>query len=283
VASRVIGVRQAAVSDAPRLLELLDKAARQFTSIGREDLCYLLSQDRVWLADADDGLWGFLCVTLRSSPAADLRALALIDGWRVDAGVQVLLSPVICELKESAATDLVCLGGVDWVVPPLQRAGFDLVDWIVYFERPTATSVPAYQDVAADLRPARGSDLTALLDLDSQAFEQLWRFDRGHFMELMVTTDRCTVAENRGRPVGYAITDLRGDTGFIVRLAVHPDCRGQGIGSQLLLDALNYCQSAGTVIVRLNTQESNIASHRLYQRYDFQRWGRRVPVLAKKL
>ena len=283
MASTATRVRQAAVSDAPRLLQLLDKAARQFTSIGREDLRYLLSQGRVWLADADDGLWGFLCVTPRSSPAADLRALALVNGWRVDAGLQALLRPVFGDLKEAAATDLVCLGGVPWVVPPLQRAGFDLVDRIVYFERPAATGVPAHRDAAADLRPARGHDLTALLDLDSRAFEPLWRFDRGHFMELMVTTDHCAVAEHSGRPVGYAITDLRGDTGFVVRLAVHPDCHGQGIGSQLLMDALNYCQVAGTEIVRLNTQESNVASHRLYQRYDFQRWGRKVPVLVKKL
>ena len=83
MASTVTRVRQAGVSDGPRLLRLLDRAARQFTSIGREDLRYLLSQGRVWLADEGDRLFGFLCVTPRSSPAADLRALALINGWPV--------------------------------------------------------------------------------------------------------------------------------------------------------------------------------------------------------
>ena len=283
MASTLTRVRQASVSDVPRLLRLLDTAARHFTSIGREDLRYLLSQDRVWLADGDDRLSGFLCVTPRSSPAADLRALALINGWSADAGVQALLEPVIGDLKDVHVTELVCLSGHPWLRLPLQRSGFDLVDGIVYFERTPCGGFAADPNRETVLRSARGHDLPTLLELDSQALETLWRFDKGHFMELMVTSEHCMVAEQAGRAVGYAITDLRGDAGFIVRLAVHPDRQGQGIGSLLLEDALSYCHTAGAAVVRLNTQESNAVSHRLYLRYSFQRWGRRVPVFVKQL
>ncbi len=275
-------VRQAGVADAPRMLRLLDRALRQYTSFGNEDLGYLLAQNRVWLADAADTLRGFLCVTPRFSSVADLRALALINGWRVDTGVRTLLAPVMRDLKEQGTATLVCLGAAPWLVPTLQRAGFNLVDRIVYLERPTAPTPPP-QKPQAVLRPICGGDLAALLTLDSVAFDPLWRFDRGHFMELLVTTGHSTIAEKAERPVGYAVSDVVGETGFIVRLAVHPDFQGQGVGSQLLADSLDYCRAAGAATVRLNTQESNVASHHLYQRFDFQRAGRRVPVLVREL
>lgn len=274
-------VRQAGVADAPRMLRLLDQALRQYTSFGNEDLGYLLAQNRVWLADAADTLRGFLCVTPRFSSVADLRALALINGWRVDTGVQTLLAPVMRDLKEQDTAALVCLGAAPWLVPTLQRAGFNLVDRIVYLERPTAPTPPP-QKPQAVLRPICGGDLAALLTLDSAAFDPLWRFDRGHFMELLVTTGHSTIAEKAERPVGYAVSDVVGETGFILRLAVHPDFQGQGVGSQLLADSLDYCRAAGAATVRLNTQESNVASHHLYQRFDFQRAGRRVPVLVRE-
>jgi ribosomal-protein-alanine N-acetyltransferase len=264
------------------MLRLLDQAVRQSISFGKEDLRYLLARERVWLADTADTLWGFLCVTPRSSRVADLRGLALINGWRVDAGVRTLLHPVLDSLQEQGSTDLVCLGAAAWVVPPLQRAGFDLVDRIVHFERPIAAKALC-DDTEAIVRPVRGNDLPTLLALDRAAFDLLWRFDQGRFMELLVTTGNSTIAEVSGEPVGYGISDVLGDTGFVVRLAVHPGVRGQGIGSQLLANALDYCRDRGAAVVRLNTQESNTASHYLYESFGFRRVGRRVPVLVRNL
>ena len=275
-------VRQASGADAPQMLRLLDRALRQYISFGNEDLGYLLAQNRVWLADTADTLRGFLCVTPRFSSAADLRALALINGWRVDTGVRTLLAPVMRDLKEQGTATLVCLGAAPWLVPTLQRADFNLVDRIIYLERPTAPAPPP-QKPQAVLRPICGGDLAALLTLDSAAFDPLWCFDRGHFMELLVTTGHSTIAEKAEQPVGYAVSDVVGGTGFIVRLAVHPDFQGQGVGSQLLADSLDYCRAAGAATVRLNTQESNVASHHLYQRFDFQRACWRLPVLVREL
>jgi len=275
-------VRQATMADVSRLLALLERARRQYTTFGQEDLPHLLAQNRVWLADAAGALWGFLCIAPRSPSLADLRALVLMNGWQVDAGVQTLLIPAIQALRQQGIKALVCLGSAAWLVPPLQRAGFHLVDRIVYFERPAAMTLPPYTPQTS-LRPIRSDDLLTLLALYGAAFEPLWRFDRGHFMELLVTSGHSMIAEKSGQPVGYAFSDVLRGTGFIIRLAVHPDFQRQGIGSHLLADALTYCQAAGATTVRLNTQESNIISHRLYQHFDFQRIGRRIPVLVREL
>ncbi|MDH7485160.1 MAG: GNAT family N-acetyltransferase [Anaerolineae bacterium] len=275
-------VHRATAADVPRVLMLLESALRQYLSFGREDLPYFLAQNKVWLADAADTLWGFVCITSRASSLADLRALALINGWRVDTGLQTLLTPAIGDLRVQGTTALVCLGSAAWLVPPLQRAGFRLVDRIVYLERPAATAWPP-SEPRASLRPIGQADLDTLIALDHSAFTTLWHFDRGHFMELLVTSSRSVIAESAGQAVGYAISYVLGEIGFIVRLAVHPDYQGQGVGSQLLADALHHCRQAGAVTIRLNTQESNIASHRLYGHFGFQRTGRRVPVLVKEL
>ncbi len=83
--------------------------------------------------------------------------------------------------------------------------------------------------------------------------------------------------------VGYACADVVGDTGQIIRLAVHPAARKQGIGSALLNDALAYCQSNGAHRVTINTQESNTVSLSLYEQFGFHRVGRRVPLLVREV
>lgn len=275
-------VRQATSDDGPRMLSLLDQAVRQYISFGREDLSYLLTRQSAWVADAGGTLWGFVFITPRSTTVSDLRALALVNGWRVDTGVQTLLEPVTVELEERGLRTLLCFGAAPWLVPPLQRAGFTVNDRIVYFERFALQPTPEHP-TPGSLRPVRRGDLPTLLSLDGAAFEDIWRFDRGHFMEMLVTCGRSILAQSDGQAVGYAICDVLGDTGFIVRIAVHPRFGGQGFGSQMLGDCLDYCRSEGASFVRLNTQESNVASHRLYESFDFHRVGRRVPVMVKKL
>jgi len=275
-------VRRAVPDDVMPMQRMLERSARQYVAFGAEDFSYMLSQRRVWLADAASTVWGFLCALPRSAAVADLRALALIDGWATDVGVQALLEPAVTDLQALGTKALLCFGVAAWLVPPLLRDGFQVQDRIVYFERDAGAAVlPSLPSIT--IRPVGSADLATLMQLDGEAFDWLWRFDQGHFMELLVTMGHSVLAMRDGRSVGYAISDTTGDAGFIVRLAVNPDCRQQGIGGYLLADALAYCQASGAATVRLNTQDGNLASHRLYRRFGFQQVGRRVPVLMRQL
>jgi ribosomal protein S18 acetylase RimI-like enzyme len=58
-------------------------------------------------------------------------------------------------------------------------------------------------------------------------------------------------------------------------MGVHKDYRGKGIGTALLGQALEEARSLGLERVELGVYASNLAAIRLYEKYKFQREGRK--------
>jgi len=275
-------VRQATAHDAARVLSLVDSAVRCYLPYGQEDLGGLAARQLVWLAEAPGSLRAVLGIVQKTPTVSEVRALCITNGWRSDSGVQTLLEPVLTDLSAVGVKTVLCIGAAAWLVPPLQRHGFELIDRIVFLEtqRFQADTVPLAEHV---VRPVRPNDVSTLVELDNLSFADLWRYDLGNFMELLVTRSHSVVAEAAGSVVGYAISDTVDGAGYLIRLAVHPDHRQRGLGSRLLSDCLDHCMSRGVSKVVLNTQESNSASLQLYEGFGFQRFGRRVPVLVREL
>ena len=69
--------------------------------------------------------------------------------------------------------------------------------------------------------------------------------------------------------LGYALAGHFGDSGYLQRLAVHPACRQQGIGTLLVCDALRWIRRRGAVTGWVNTQTSNEPALHLYQKLGF--------------
>lgn len=86
------------------------------------------------------------------------------------------------------------------------------------------------------------------------------------------------VAEREGRIVGVCSVHRRGDhledrhVGELA-IAVHPERRGQGIGSELLEFALRGCQGKFEIL-QLSVLDNNLRAIELYQRFGFQTCGR---------
>ena len=85
------------------------------------------------------------------------------------------------------------------------------------------------------------------------------------------------------RIVAFEWTELYEQHAHLTRLAVHPDYQGQGIGRQLLYQAIVDALNAGADLITLNTQETNQRSLALYKRFGFIDTGLRMPVLYKSL
>ncbi len=274
-------IYRASVRDQQRIRRLVEESRRSFAAFGLEDLPRLLAAGNCMVADHNGTLWAFLCASASHSGWAYLRGAAIKDGWRVDEGLSAVLAPLLDHLRERGISHLAVYGTALWLAPSLTRAGFERWEWIVSLERHPrpVVDLPA---TSAVLRPVGGHDLNPLLALDHAAFEPPYQFTSGELVEFMVTSGYFTLAEvpELGL-VGYACADVVGDTGQIIRLAVHPSVRKQGIGSALLNDALAYCQSNGVHRVTINTQESNDASLTLYEQFGFRRVGRRVPLLVR--
>lgn len=277
-------IYKASPTDQSKIIRLLNEARRSFAAFGLEDLPNLLARGDCMVAGAGDKLWGFLCVALNGSGWAYLRGAAIVNGWRTDDALSAVLEPLQTRLSERGATHLAAYGTALWLVPALQRAGFQRREWIINLER---HSRPLTLDEVPDvqLRPVAAYDVDQIGALDKAAFAAPFQLEEGELIELLITSGQFAVAELAGfdELAGYVAADVTGDEGHIMRLATHPALHGRGIGRSLLNSALAYCEQSGARTVGINTQDSNQASLRLYEGFGFRRVGRRVPLLVREL
>ncbi|WP_423224887.1 GNAT family N-acetyltransferase [Candidatus Amarolinea aalborgensis] len=289
-----VTVRAARPDDQARILTLLDQTRRQMLTFGTEDLPALLTSDQTSGAVAETGplLWGFLLTSLLAQPTlpgetlnawATLRGCALLGGWRADEGLPALWEPVAAALRSRRVQAVVHIAAAEWLHAPLQRLGFQISDTLEVLQRGVGIDHASDGVGPATLRSARPDEILALQAVDSAAFAPPWRATAADLTGLLVMSSHAIVAEMEGQVMGYAVSDVRGEFGVLARLAVLPAAQGQGLGRQLLTDALRFCRRSGARSVSLNTKASNQASQRLYAQHGFRLLGKRTPVMTFRL
>ena len=78
------------------------------------------------------------------------------------------------------------------------------------------------------------------------------------------------VAEASGKVVGLAIIRYAGrDVWEFHHLAVHLNCRGQGIGSKLISKIMSYVKQRKGKVITLSTNINNKRAMKLYRRFGF--------------
>lgn len=289
-----VTVRPGRPADQGRILGLLDQARHQVVGFGAEDLAHMLhAGDHLFLiADTGALLWGFMVTSRLPQPArpgeteeawAQLRGCALINGWQTENAIQALWEPLRALLRARGLRHVLHLGLAEWIVSPLQHAGFHVTDSLVTLERGTGIGHAGEGQGPAQLCAPAAGEVDALLALDTLAFDPPWRLTRGDLIGFMMMGGHFVVAESHGQVVGYAFSDVHREVGQLVRLAVLPAMQQQGIGSQLLSDALAFCRRAGARTFTLNTQDSNAASRQLYARHGLRVVGSRIPVMEYRI
>ena len=142
------------------------------------------------------------------------------------------------------------------------------------------------RDTAADVRVRRAerADLLAIHRIEQASFPEPWPY---HAFDRYLDAVAFLVAvSNDGDPVdGGVISTDAPVVGFVVTtvmerhgraighvkdLAVHPDHRGQGIGSTLLEVALGRLAVEGAQAVKLEVRESNAPARSLYRQFGFE-------------
>jgi ribosomal-protein-alanine N-acetyltransferase len=136
---------------------------------------------------------------------------------------------------------------------------------------------PAKPTIEPTLRPARPTDVDALLALEERAFrtDRISRRSFRHF--LAAPRGVLTVAELSGRIAGYALVMLRANSSAarLYSLAVASDAAGQGIGQALLAAAESIARLRGASAMRLEVHERNRRAARLYRQSGYKQIGRR--------
>lgn len=116
-----------------------------------------------------------------------------------------------------------------------------------------------------------------------------WRVRRADYERWLAAPDSLVlVAEDDGRPVGYALVTFRGPEeawasgeriGVVQTLSVLPSHRGAGLGTRLLEAAFDGMRELGAGEVEITTLDANVDSQRFYERFGLPRFA--VKYLGK--
>jgi ribosomal protein S18 acetylase RimI-like enzyme len=211
-----------------------------------------------------------------------LVAAGLRSSWGVKPYLDLLLPEIEEVVRQRNLSRLIYVGPAAWLIDELEQRGFQVREWIVILQR-SGLEAPDKPPDRAQLRPFHPYDIGPVTRLDTLAFDQLWHKSPSKFAQALATSDSLAVAELAGQLVGYAWCEIHPNHAHLNRLAVHPDYQGRGIGAQLLHWAITTALTQGAAKITLNTQEHNLRSIALYQRFGFETTGQRMPVLVKSL
>jgi len=123
------------------------------------------------------------------------------------------------------------------------------------------------------------ADLEPILVIEQNSFQRPWgrlSFEgelRNHLACNFAV--KSTEVETSGQVIGYAFWHLVADEVHVLKVAVTPAWRGQGIASRLLERCFTLSVEQGAKSAHLEVRPSNIAAIELYQKLGFEWVGRR--------
>jgi ribosomal protein S18 acetylase RimI-like enzyme len=165
-----------------------------------------------------------------------------------------------------------------------ENYGFHLVDIRLTF----AYQFPkAYIPLPSEdfIRSAKPDDTDNLVDIAKTAHQDTRFYFDKHFDRMRCNAlyetwikqscegqaQKVFIAVNAGVPIGYIAChlDSQNSIGTIGLVGVQAAARGNGIGSRLVQQSLNWFFEQNIQIVKVSTQARNITAQRLYQRTGF--------------
>lgn len=125
------------------------------------------------------------------------------------------------------------------------------------------------------LRQATVADVHGILEVEEASFTMPWSF-QSFWGELDNNPHaRYVVAELDGKIIGYAGVWIIFEEGHVTNIAIHPTCRGQRFGEQLVEYLINVTRACGASSMTLEVRVSNVAAQGLYEKMGFEARGRR--------
>ena len=124
--------------------------------------------------------------------------------------------------------------------------------------------------------PMNGDHLDEVAELERVCFSVPW--SRNMLAEELENdlSAFLVALDDQGRVAGYAGLQVILDEGYITNVAVRPDCRKQGVASQLLQVFLNFAEANHLAFLSLEVRASNYDAIALYGSRGFRSVGRRT-------
>ncbi len=126
------------------------------------------------------------------------------------------------------------------------------------------------------IRKMTPDDVPAVSAIDRMSFSLPWPEHSFQYEVSENRAARCFVAETEDRLVAAMIVSwIIVDELHIATIATHPQHRRQGIGEQILREALIDGKNAGAKLAFLEVREANQAAQAMYHKFGFVVTGRR--------
>jgi ribosomal protein S18 acetylase RimI-like enzyme len=218
------------------------------------------------------------------APVAWVRVAALnADLPAPEEVLAAMLARVEAHLQRQRITELAWMLAEAWPRRWLVNGGFYLVNEIETYVKEDTAVPPMPTLPYLTIRPVQEADFDKLADLETAAFAPLWRHSAHALRLASQRAFSFDMAVWEETAVAFQLSSRTENGAHLVRLTVHPDYQGQGIGSTLLAYALAGYHQRGLHTVTLNTQIDNFPSQKLYRNFGFQPSGYRLPVWLKEL
>ena len=114
----------------------------------------------------------------------------------------------------------------------------------------------------------KSDDIQAVCMIEKQSFSDPWSADSFEYA-INCDSDHCIVAERDGQIAGYALLRYSFEIADLTNIAVDPQLRSMGIGTELMDDLLEYAKDTGITDIILEVRKSNVAAIGLYENMGF--------------
>jgi ribosomal-protein-alanine N-acetyltransferase len=195
---------------------------------------------------------------------------------RLDRGGQDFLSAASEDLEELSGGRVYSPALYPSATRIWRKCGYGEAHDLDVMERSTRSSFQPQRDVAETEDP----DWDTIIEIDKAAFEGFWRMSLDGLREAMTSTSRSMMLTlGDTEIVGYAIVGAQWNVSYLQRIAVHPQHRGNQVGSDLVRHAVSWGQRAAAQTMVLNVRKENTPARRLYSKEGFTETGTALRIL----
>ena len=118
------------------------------------------------------------------------------------------------------------------------------------------------------IKPMSVDDIDQIMEIENVSFLTPWH-EKIFEMELKKPRTLHSVCKKNDKVVGYLVSWMLYDEIHILNVAVHPDCRRNGIAEKLIDYTINHFAYKGAITVILEVRTSNKAAQNLYEKLGF--------------
>jgi ribosomal-protein-alanine N-acetyltransferase len=133
------------------------------------------------------------------------------------------------------------------------------------------------------IRRMKEADLAAVRAIENLSFSNPWNDNtfRGEIQNTPVSFPLVVVRRPGEEVIAYIIYWQIRDDVQINNVAVHPDCRGLGLGEAMMRFAIAKVRTAGAEFMTLEVRQSNTPALALYKKLGFEILGTRKNYYTK--